>query len=78
MEPHACTACPECDDVSNECCRLCAGSDSYCPICKCPADDCEFQVEVDDDFEDEFYESDSPFDNGYFPGRGQSRGEVEP
>lgn len=40
---HPSTACPECDDLANECCELCEGSDNYCPICQCPADQCEFQ-----------------------------------
>lgn len=40
---HTSTACPECDDVSNECCPLCEGSDNYCPTCQCPAEQCEFQ-----------------------------------
>ncbi len=40
---HPCTACPECDDVSNECCELCQGTDNYCPVCNCPADYCEWQ-----------------------------------
>lgn len=42
-ETHPCTACPECDDVSNECCRLCRGTDQYCPVCRCPAEECEYQ-----------------------------------
>jgi hypothetical protein len=44
-ERHTSTACPECDDVSNECCRLCEGTDQWCPICRCPADQCEYQEE---------------------------------
>jgi hypothetical protein len=40
---HPRTACPECDDVQNDCCPSCRGTDEYCPICRIPADDCEFQ-----------------------------------
>lgn len=41
-ETHPNHACPECDDVQNECCDLCHGTDQICPVCGCPADDCEF------------------------------------
>ncbi len=44
--PHI--ACPECDDVQNDACEFCAGTDSYCPVCECPADDCEWQEGWDD------------------------------
>jgi hypothetical protein len=49
---HTSTACPECDDVSNQCCRLCHGTDQYCPDCCCPAEECEFREGMgDEDYE---------------------------
>lgn len=51
MIDHPRTACPDCDDVANESCRLCRGTDVYCPICRCPADECEFHEE--DDYPDD-------------------------
>lgn len=45
---HPSTACPECDDVSNECCPLCEGTDQYCPVCRIPAHHCEWQEDRDD------------------------------
>lgn len=56
MKTHPRTACPECDDVSNECCDLCEGTDDYCPICKCPAIHCEFGEDGEDAFHDDFDE----------------------
>lgn len=49
FKPHPSIACPECDDVSNECCELCRGTDQHCPVCYCPAEECEFQEGVGDD-----------------------------
>lgn len=54
MNPeHPCTACPECDDCPNSRCKLCEGTDEYCPICECPYDDCEYWQSDGDDFDEE-------------------------
>ena len=55
---HPCVACPECDDVQNDACTSCEGTDQYCPICCCPAHYCEFPNEAcelirGDDFDDD-------------------------
>lgn len=57
---HPCVACPECDDVQNDACQSCEGTDQYCPICDCPARDCEFVNDIDDhgDFDDDFGDGD--------------------
>lgn len=51
-QSHPCTACPECDDVQNECCPSCEGTDEYCPICRIPAKDCELQEGWDDEYQE--------------------------
>ena len=53
IQPHPVIACPECDDVENLCCPSCAGTDEYCPICECPAFDCEFSEELLDEILDQ-------------------------
>ena len=51
-ETHPCTACPQCDDVANESCRYCAGTDQYCPVCGIQAQDCDWQEGWWEDMQD--------------------------
>lgn len=53
MIKHPCFACPECDDVQNDACQSCEGTDQYCPICGCPARNCEFVNDIDDELDDD-------------------------
>ena len=43
LEPHPSTACPYCDDVPNDSCPLCEGTDVFCPVCRIAAHHCEHQ-----------------------------------